>query len=169
MPTGDHGRHAAVEQRRPAGVIHDIGYQRYNGPRLGRRYATRSLYVHGVRTAFGLGRGAKSKIFPWFSSAVLMLFAVVDVAVRARTGTLPITYLDLTRNGALLVILFLATAAPEMVSRDLRNKTLPLYFSRPLERADYAFAKYTALVTGVFMVLAAPMFVIFLGGAFSLN
>src|SRR5262249_6384744 len=104
VPTGDHGRHSAVEQRRPAGVIHDIGYQRYSGLRLGRRYATRSLYVHGVRTAFGLGRGAKSKIFPWFSAAVLLLFAVVDVAVRARTGTLPISYLDLTRNGALLVI-----------------------------------------------------------------
>ena len=42
----------------PAGVIHDIGYQRYTGPRLGRRYVAGSLYVHGLRTAFGLGRSS---------------------------------------------------------------------------------------------------------------
>ncbi|HEU0240465.1 MAG TPA: ABC transporter permease subunit [Micromonosporaceae bacterium] len=162
MPTSDRGRGAA-------GVIHDIGYQRYTGVRLGRDYAVRSLYVHGVRTVFGLGRGPKAKIFPWFSASVLMLFAVIDVAVRAKTGTLPISYLNISRDGVLLVLLFLATAAPELVSRDLRNKTLPLYFSRPLERTDYILAKYAALVTGVFLVLAAPMLVVFLGGAFSLN
>jgi ABC-2 type transport system permease protein len=162
MPTGE-------QIRQPAGVIHDIGYQRYTGIRLGRAYATRSLYVHGVRTVFGLGRGAKSKIFPWFAAAGLMLFAVVDVAVRSQTGTMPIHYLDLPNDGVLLILLFIATAAPELVSRDLRNKTLPLYFSRPLGRIDYAIAKLAALTTGVFAVLAAPMLVIFLGGAFSLD
>jgi ABC-2 type transport system permease protein len=162
MPTGE-------QIRQPAGVIHDIGYQRYNGVRLGRAYATRSLYVHGVRTVFGLGRGAKSKVFPWFAAAGLLLFAVVDVAVRSQTGTMPIHYLDLANDGVLLILLFIATAAPELVSRDLRNKTLPLYFSRPLERIDYAIAKLCALATGVFAILAAPMLVIFVGGAFSLN
>ena len=33
------------------GVIHDIGYQRYTGPRLGRAYGVRSLYTHSLRTA----------------------------------------------------------------------------------------------------------------------
>src|SRR5215475_2993921 len=162
MPTGER-----VAQ--PAGVIHDIGYQRYAGVRLGRGYALRSLYVHGVRTVFGLGRGPKAKIFPWFSALALMFFAIVAVTVRARTGQVVLTYLELPTNGALLVLLFLATSAPELVSRDLRNKTLPLYFSRPLGRADYVVAKYSALVTGVFCILAAPMLVMFVGGAFSLN
>ena len=40
------------------GVIHDIGYQRYEGPRLGRGYSMRALYVHSVRSAYGLGRSA---------------------------------------------------------------------------------------------------------------
>jgi ABC-2 type transport system permease protein len=173
-PAGDRRPSGAVRQptgdaRRPAGVIHDIGYQRYTGVRLGAGYAARSLYTHGVRTVFGLGRGPKSKVFPWFSAGVLMLIAVVSVAVRARTGVVPITYLQLPRNGILLVLLFLATAAPELVSRDLRNQTLPLYFSRPIHRIDYAVAKYAALATGIFVVLAAPMTVMFLGGAFSLN
>ncbi len=67
-------------------VIHDIGYQRYDGPRLGRAYAVRSLYVHGVRTAFGLGRGAKSKVFPWIVVGIVFLVAVVLTAIRSQSG-----------------------------------------------------------------------------------
>jgi ABC-2 type transport system permease protein len=66
------------------------------------------------------------------------------------------------------VLLFMAAAAPELVSRDLRSKVLPLYFSRPLHRSDYAFAKLAALITAGWLILAAPLLVIFLGGAFSL-
>lgn len=152
-----------------AGAIHDIGYQRYTGVRLGRPYAVRSLYTHGVRTAFGMGRSAKAKIFPWLCVGVLMLIAVIDVAIRSQTGRLQISYVALIEDGMLLILLFLASAAPELVSRDLRAKVLPLYFSRPIRRTDYALAKYAALATAVWAILAAPMLVIFLGGAFSLD
>ena len=37
-------------------IIHDIGYRHYEGRRLGRGYVLRSLYVHNLRAAFGLGR-----------------------------------------------------------------------------------------------------------------
>lgn len=154
---------------RPAGVIHDIGYQRYTGVRLGRGYATRSLYVHGVRTAFGFGRSGKAKIFPWVAVGIIGLYAVVDMAARVGTGILPITYLDFPARSYLLALLFVASAAPELVSRDLRSKTLPLYFSRPLRRTDYALAKLAALITAVFAVFAGPMLVVFAGGAFSVH
>ena len=39
-------------------------------------------------------------------------------------------------------MLFCAVVAPELVSRDLRGGVLPLYFSRPLTRIDYALAKW---------------------------
>ena len=42
-----------------AGAIYDIGYRNYEGARLGRGYAFRTLYVHSLRTAFGLGRGGR--------------------------------------------------------------------------------------------------------------
>ena len=35
-----------------AGTIYDIGYRNYEGARLGRGYAFRTLYVHSLRTAF---------------------------------------------------------------------------------------------------------------------
>ncbi|GAA1811393.1 ABC transporter permease [Planosporangium flavigriseum] len=151
-----------------SGVIHDIGYQRYTGPRLGRGYAIRSLYLHGLRTAFGLGRSAKAKIFPWATVGIVAMVAVVLTAVRAQ-GAPVMSYAEFSVSVALLAILFCAAAAPELVSRDLRGGVLPLYFSRPLRRTDYALAKLAALTSAVWLMLAGPLLLMFVGGVFSVH
>jgi ABC-2 type transport system permease protein len=152
---------------RDSGVIHDLGYQRYAGPRLGRRYVATSLYLHSLRTAFGLGRSVKAKIFPGIVLGVAFGVAVVAVAIRTQTGTVAVTYLQYVDSVGIPVLLFLAVAAPELVCRDLRSRVLPLYFSRPLRRADYAVAKLAAMVSAVWLLLAGPLLVLFLGGAFA--
>ena len=70
----------------PTGVIHDIGYHRYEGRRLGRGYVFGSLYLHGLRAVFGLGRGPKAKIFPWLIVGVTTVVAAVLLAIRAQAG-----------------------------------------------------------------------------------
>lgn len=150
-----------------ASQIHDIGYKRYGGARLGRVYALRSLYSHGVRAAFGLGRSAKAKIFPWIVVGIVGIVAVVMAAVRAQTGTMIMSYQDFPTNLSALLVIFLAVTGPEMVSRDLRNKTLPLYFSRPLRRTDYAVAKLGSLITASFLLFAAPLTLVGLVAMFS--
>ncbi|MEV4757401.1 ABC transporter permease [Micromonospora sp. NPDC049559] len=149
------------------GVIHDIGYQRYTGARLGRRHIVAGLYAHGLRTAFGLGRSAKAKIFPWAIVGLVTVIAAVLTAVRAQTGQALLTYAGFLEQVVLLIIFFCAIVAPELVSRDLHNNVLPLYFARPLGRADYALAKFAALVSAAFLLLAGPLTVMFAGAAFS--
>jgi len=148
-------------------VIHDIGYQRYTGPRLGRPAVFGAIYIHGLRTAFGFGRSAKAKIFPWLVFAITLLVAVILAAVRAQAGLIPLNYVQFADAMSWLVILFVAIVAPELVSRDMRSGVLPLYFSRPLRAADYIGAKFVALVTAVWLVLGVPQFVMFLGAAFT--
>jgi ABC-2 type transport system permease protein len=148
-------------------VIHDIGYQRYTGPRLGRWYANRSLYEHSVRAAFGIGRGAKAKIFPWLIIGIVLLVAVVVIAYRSISGQTLISYRQYAAALSYPVMLFLAIVAPELVSRDLRDRTLPLYFSRPLARTDYALTKYAALVTAVLVLLVVPQLLIYIGAVFT--
>jgi ABC-2 type transport system permease protein len=150
-----------------AGVIHDIGYQRYQGPRLGRGAVLGALYTHGLRAAFGLGRSAKSKIFPWGVAGIVLLIAVINAGVRSQTGTWLFDYYQLDNTMSWLVIFFVAIVAPELVSRDIRSGVLPLYFSRPLRAADYVIAKVAALVTAVWLLLGVPQFVMFLTGAFT--
>src|SRR5258706_8583184 len=123
-----------------SGVIHDIGYQRYEGPRLGRLYSFRSLYSHGVRAAFGLSRTGKAKVFPWTIVGLLTIVAVVLTVIRSQTGRPVLAYWEFIAPVSVLIVLFVGIVAPELVSRDLRGGVLPLYFSRPLTRVDYPLA-----------------------------
>ncbi|HZF90628.1 ABC transporter permease [Streptomyces sp.] len=145
--------------------IHDIGYRGYDGPRLGRAYIRRALYSQSLRGAYGLGRSAKSKVLPMLLFAVMCLPAgiMVAVAVATKANDLPVDY---TRYAILMqavISLYVASQAPQSVSRDLRFKTVPLYFSRPMETADYVRAKYAALASAMFLLTATPLLVLYLG------
>jgi ABC-2 type transport system permease protein len=147
-----------------AGVIHDLGYRRYDGPRLGRAHIVRALTWHSFRSAWGFGRGAKAKIVPILAFIAMCLPAFVNSFAVAR-GNAPLFGYDVYVPGlrVVVVIVFLAAQAPELVSRDLRSRVLPLYFSRPLRRDDYPLAKYLAL-TGALLVLIELPLVILYGG-----
>jgi ABC-2 type transport system permease protein len=150
-----------------AGVIHDIGYQRYDGPRLGRPAVFGAIYQHGLRAAFGLGRTAKAKIFPWLVAGIVLLVAVINAAVKAQANVTLFDYFSFDDTMSWLVIFFVAIVAPELVSRDMRSGVLPLYFSRPLRAADYIGAKVAALITAVWLLLGVPQLIMFLGAAFT--
>jgi ABC-2 type transport system permease protein len=149
------------------GVIHDIGYQRYTGTRLGRRYATRSLYWHGVRNAFGIGRGAWAKVLPIGLFALACLAALILVVVSSQLPNRVLDYVGIAATFSYAATVFVAIVGPELVSGDLRTNALSLYLSRPLRRSDYALAKLGALATAVFALFAGPMLVMFVGMAFS--
>lgn len=145
-------------------VIHDIGYKPYSGPRLGRRQILRALYFFSLRSAFGFGRGARARIIPLSAFAVMMLPAAISIyKVATVGGDLPLPYTHYAYNTSLLVILFVAVSAPELVSRDLRHHTLPLYFSRPLRRSDYPLAKLLAMATAIVLFEGLPLVAMYLG------
>ncbi len=144
-------------------VIYDIGYQRYDGQRLGRRSAVVSLYLHGLRGVFGLGRPARSKVLPWLVVAIMFVPVIVLIAVMSRTGTQVERYDFYPIQLQAPLAIFLAAQAPELLSRDQRYQVLPLYFSRPIRRSDYALAKLAAMVTAMFALIAGPLFVYWLG------
>lgn len=145
-------------------VIHDIGYKPYTGPRLGRGHILRSLYWFSLRSAFGFGRGARARIIPLACFAAMLLPAAISIYKVASVGGDPVlSYSHYAYSMSLFLIVFVAVAAPELVSRDLRHHTLPLYFSRPLRRSDYPLAKLLALATAVFLFEALPLLAMYLG------
>ncbi|MGW0534699.1 ABC transporter permease [Streptomyces sp. NPDC003032] len=145
--------------------IHNIGYRNYDGARLGRAYARRSLFSQSLRGAYGLGRSAKSKVLPMILFAVMCVPAAIMVAVAVATKAkdLPVDYTRYAIFLQAVISLFLAAQAPQTVSRDLRFKTVPLYFSRPIERGDYVLAKFTAMASALFVLTAAPLLVLYIG------
>ncbi|MFJ3612344.1 ABC transporter permease [Streptomyces hydrogenans] len=145
--------------------IHNIGYRSYDGPRLGRSYARRSLFSQSLRGAYGLGRSAKSKVLPMLLFGVMCAPALIIVAISVYTKADEL-FVEYTQYAVLLqlvIAVYLASQAPQSVSRDLRFRTVPLYFSRPIERVDYVLAKYGAMASALFILTASPLLILWIG------
>jgi ABC-2 type transport system permease protein len=156
------------------GNIYDLGYRGYEGERLGRRGAITALLTHSLRTAYGLGRGTRSKIVPMglavfavlpalLALGIVALVSQVGVAGEAIERISPIRYSTVFPLIATLVMLFCASQAPELFGRDQRAGVLPLYFTRAVSRDDYAIARLLGLLVGVVALVLAPQLILFLG------
>jgi ABC-2 type transport system permease protein len=146
------------------GVIHDLGYRGYDGPRLGHAQIVRALIWHSFRSAFGIGRGVKAKIIPILACVAMCLPALVNAFAVAQGNPRQFGY-DVYSPALRVVVLiiFVAAQAPELVSRDLRSHVLPLYFSRPLRRGDYPLAKYIALTLALLLLIEVPLLILYVG------
>jgi ABC-2 type transport system permease protein len=145
-------------------VIHDLGYKGYDGPRLGRRAIVAALAWQSFRAAFGFGRSGKAKIVPFLVLTVMLVPAILKAVVSSLGGKLPVpydTYVPLLRD--VMMLLFAAAQAPELVSRDLRSRVLPLYFSRPLRPADYPVAKLAGFAGACLVQVEVPLLALYLG------
>jgi ABC-2 type transport system permease protein len=153
----------------PSGVIHDIGYRTYEGERVGRLGIVRALYWHSLRSAWGLGRGPRAKIVPFLALVIMCLPAIANAFSVSQTGVHAIAYDQYMFRFQLVLVLYLAAVTPELISRDIRNRTLPLYFSRPLRRTDYPLAKVSALITAMLFLTAVPETLLYVGTIGSLH
>ncbi|MBE7324889.1 ABC transporter permease [Nocardioides sp. Y6] len=150
----------------PRGVIHDIGYRSYQGPREGDGRIALALYVTALRHAFGLGRSGRSKVLPVILVVLAMLPAVVMVGVLAFVGADEplLSPLGYTNAVQVLVSIFAAAQAPVIFSRDLRSRSIALYLARPLGAATFALARLAALVTAILLFVLVPQLLLFAGG-----
>jgi ABC-2 type transport system permease protein len=156
------------EMSRP-GVIHDLGYRHYDGLREGTPAIARTLFVTGLRHAYGLGRSGKSKVMPFLLLAMSVLPAVIVVGVVVLTGLdeLPVSYADYTNQTQLLVSLFAAAQAPVLFSRDLRHRSIVLYLARPLSASVYALMRWFSLTVALWLFMAVPTLLLFVGAMLS--
>lgn len=155
-----------MQQAEPrGGNIYDLGYRHYDGVRLGRQAAILSLYFYTLRGAFGLGRRTAAKIMPVAITILAFVPAVVQLGVAGLLSEeveiiSPENYFGFVE---VPVALFCAAVAPEICGRDMRQRTLSLYFSRALSRTDYALAKLAAFATAVAFLTLLPQFVLVIG------
>jgi ABC-2 type transport system permease protein len=155
------------------GTVFDIGYQRYTGLREGRRRSRRAVFKDSVRTALGFGRGAKAKVLPWFFISVLaaigLVMAIVAGAANRMGGPgtaeragLP-SHVDFYGAASIIMFVFAAVVAPELLCRDRREGVINLYLVRPLTGTDYIVSRWLAF----FLVMVAagwiPQLILFLG------
>ena len=169
IATGEEGRPGA------GGTVFDIGYQRYVGVREGRWRARRAIFKDGVRIALGLGRPARAKVLPWFfigvMTAIALVMAIVAGAAEVMGGPggadkagIP-SHADYYGIASILLFVFAAVVAPELLCPDRRNGTLTLYLVRQVTGGDYVVARWAAFLVVMLGAAWLPQLVLFLGRA----
>ena len=155
-----------------SGTVFDIGYQRYTGIREGINRARLAVFKDGLRIALGIGRGGRAKILPWFFIALLAGIAVVMVLVAGAATRMAgpeaaekIATFHGEYYGIVSIILFIfaALGAPELLCRDRREGVINLYLVRPLTATDYLLGRWAAFLAVVLAVAWGPQILLFLG------
>lgn len=148
-----------------SGVIHDIGYRHYQGPRLGRSTIFQALFAAGLRHAYGIGRSGKAKRMPILLLALMVVPVAIVVGLENalqfdRPPLTQVQYLSLLQP---LIGLYLAAQAPQLFSRDLRYRSIVLYLARPPSRTDYALARLLSLMAALMVFMGLPMVILYAG------
>ena len=166
----------SVQRGRAPGTVFDIGYRSYAGRREGRGRARIALFKNGVRTALGLGRGGRAKILPWSFLAILTGIALIMVLIAGAAtrfaGPADAAKMDLPSHvdyygiASILLFVFAALVAPELLCRDRRERTINLYLVRPLTGTDYIAARYAAGLAVMLTAVWLPQIILFLGLTF---
>lgn len=154
----------------PSGVIHDLGYRPYGGPRLGGREVAWAFFVTGLRNTYGLGRSGRSKVLPMILLGLMLLPALILVGVLVQARNLLgldsqiVAYSTYPITTQLLISVFVAAQAPALISRDLRFRTITLYLARPMRRATYVLVRLASLTVATFLLIGAPLLLMYVGG-----
>src|SRR6185437_10666109 len=137
-------------------AVYKRAYRAYNGPITAERW--RFL----VLTRYSLSQLFSSRAFSWFMMITLLpvliaaafIYVSNNAAVQAalRMGTQSILNVDgsffakVLLGQAWMGLFLTCWAGPLLVASDLSNGSLPLYLSRPLNRAEYVAGKAAVLV-----------------------
>jgi ABC-2 type transport system permease protein len=157
----------------PTGQVFDIGYQHYDGPREGRNRSRLAVYKDGIKIALGLGRGARAKILPFVFIGILVVVALVMALIAGAADrfagegaadalNLP-SHAEYYSIASIILFIFAAIAAPELLCPDRRDGVINLYLVRPLTGTDYIAARWGAFLSVMLIVVWLPQLILLTG------
>ncbi|PRY13430.1 hypothetical protein [Kineococcus rhizosphaerae] len=153
----------------PRAVLHDIRYSRFTGALRPRRSAVGSFVASGIRRPLGLRRSAGAKVWPFLLLAVAYLPALAVVAVPLLVPAVTvqptdlISYAQLLGTNSVVLLAFVATSVPSMLTRDRRDRVLSLYFATALSWFEYVAGVFLAAVSLLAIIVLGPLLVLFVG------
>lgn len=148
--------------------IHDLGYHRYDGVRLGVGAAARSLAWHTFGALVGRRRSVWAKLLTAVIAAMAYLPAIVFVGFALLVPD-ELRELLLPGSGEYLgfigtaVMLFVVLGAPVALCPDRRSGVLALYLASQLDRDTYLVAKAAAVIGFLTLVTIGPSLLLIVG------
>ena len=142
-------------------AIHEQNYVRYDGPlRTGRAWAT--IAWMGLRTYLSFLRTKLTLLLLWLMSLLYAVFIFLEYSLRNSAlgnemTAPPSSYVSFfLQTQVISVVVLLLASGCGVISEDLRYRTFQLYFSKPLERWEYAVGKFGSLLLLTSLVSVIP-------------
>ncbi len=146
------------------GEVYDRGYQHYDGPRLGRKQAFWALTVYSMKRALGSKKRWTAKVVPTLMYVSVGLMVAIPLGIRAFIDEASVVeYWEFFGIVFVILSVFVASIAPEMLCNDRHENVLPLYFARAITRLDYLLSKLLATTLLTLTITLAPMAIYWLG------
>ncbi len=149
----------------PQGEVFDLGYRSYEGPREGRMRPRIAIWTNGVRTALGIGRGWGPKVLPAFLFLAIIVPAVITAVAASLIGLEGdlLDHDDYYQSISIILVLFSAIIAPELLCPDRRDGVISLYLVRPLTTTDYLAGRWLAFFSVTLTLVLLGQAVLFIG------
>jgi ABC-2 type transport system permease protein len=130
-----------------------------------------------ILTRYGLRGLFRSRVFTGFFVLWMFPFLIALATIYLSHNTAVLALLHVRRGGLIsidaqffsifmssqtaLAFFLIAFAGPGLISPDLANNALPLYFSRPFSRAEYVFGKFCVLACALSTLTWIPALTLF--------
>ena len=153
-------------------AVYRRGYQRYQGPNTGRwarfmvmpRFTWRRLFQQrlvGLLLVVAMIWPVLCACFIYLTNHAELLKGLFDRGFASfiqANGMFFMVFMDVQ---AAFAIFLAALIGPGLIAPDLANNALPLYFSRPITRSDYALARLLVLLGMLSLVTWIPGLLLF--------
>lgn len=137
-------------------TIREKGYHSWDGQLLPSTFQWLPIFLNGTKTVF---KKKYAKVLFVFTISPFLLFLLgIWVSIRPELDMVPFL-VRLLKNEAAFFNTFLTNGysifmlvllgsffGAELISRDIKLNSFPLYFSRPLDRKDYIFGKLSIIM-----------------------
>ncbi len=156
----------AVNGQEDLMAVYRLGYQRYQGPVAGRwarlkvipRFAWRRLFQQRLTVLLIV----IALIWPLLCAAFVYLANNAELLkgfgkqFQSFVEVNGDFFMAFMKVQAVFAVFLAALAGPGLIAPDLANNALPLYFSRPLTRSDYALSKLAVLFGMLSLITWVP-------------
>jgi ABC-2 type transport system permease protein len=152
-------------------AVYKRTYKTYSGPRTApwRRFLILTRYSYTrlfqskfvmffISACFFYPVGCLAFIYFSHNTQLLALLSLGDAKLPPIDGKFFFTFSKIQSN---LAFLLTALVAPGLISPDLANGAMPLYFSRPFSRMEYALGKITPLALLLSLVTWVPGLILY--------
>ena len=152
-------------------MLRDVRYRPFDGRHQRRWHAVVALARSSALRAVGVGRSTGAKVWPGVLLAACYAPAVVAVGgVVLLPDVLDLDdprdlvgYGQQLSSTTVAVLAWTATTVPSLLTRERRDRVLPLWFATAVSPAEYVAAKVLAALGLLLLVVLGPLLVLCVG------